>query len=57
MTNHISRVAALDATKAGREAAEAGKSVSDCPHKGDDDLAVEFARHHWLKGFRLASNA
>lgn len=55
MTTKISRVAALQATRAGAQAAKDGKSVSDCPHKGDDDLSVEFQRHHWLKGYRLAS--
>lgn len=56
MDDKISRVAAVEATAAGAKAARDGKSVTDCPHEGDD-LAAEFRAHHWIKGFRAASHA
>lgn len=55
-TKQISRAAALSATKAGGEAARAGKKVTDCPY-GTDDTADRFLRGFWVEGHAYASAA
>lgn len=57
MTEKITRVAAIKAVADGALAYREGGSMSDCPHKGFDDVAVEFRVHYWRKGFRLAAQA
>jgi len=53
----ITRVQALDAARAGGDAARAGKAVTDCPHKVDGNPADRFLASHWVSGFNAADRA
>lgn len=51
----ISRATALAATRAGGDAARAGKTVKDCPYPIDGSTADRFAGNFWIKGFTAAA--
>lgn len=55
--SNITRVEALNATKAGGEAQRAGKAITSCPHKADGNPADRFLATHWVKGYNVADRA
>lgn len=56
-TDQISRVAAVNATRAGGEAQRAGKHVSDCPHDVAGSPEERFLASFWVKGHSSSTTA
>lgn len=52
----ISRVAALNAARAGGNAQREGKAASECPHNVAGDPDERFLASFWVKGHTAAAS-